>query len=76
MQYQERVQTRLERDVSRGAELERESIGAVQTKPQSLEEIRRQARENWLRLRQESNRSASNSAANLQAHVDDDHLSR
>jgi MobA/MobL family len=50
-------------------------------RPQTLEEIRRQAREDWLRMRQEAVKaSAANSpaaaAGQTREWVDDDHLSR
>jgi hypothetical protein len=49
-------------------------------KPQSLEEIRRQAREDWLRLRQEALQGAAPSAGAASGQArdrrDDDHLSR
>jgi ATP-dependent exoDNAse (exonuclease V) alpha subunit len=50
-------------------------------RPQSLEEIRRQAREDWLRMRQEavnasSVKSPSAAAGQAREWVDDDHLSR
>jgi hypothetical protein len=50
-------------------------------RPQTLEEIRRQAREDWLRMRQEavnasSAKSPSAAAGQTRESVDDDHLSR
>ena len=50
-------------------------------KPQTLEEIRRQAREDWLRMRQDavnasSAKSPSAAAGQTRVWVDDDHLSR
>jgi ATP-dependent exoDNAse (exonuclease V) alpha subunit len=50
-------------------------------KPKTLEEIRRQAREDWLRMRQEAGKASSaNSpaaaAGQTRERVDDDHLSR
>jgi ATP-dependent exoDNAse (exonuclease V) alpha subunit len=50
-------------------------------RPQTLEEIRRQAREDWLRMRQEavnasSAKSPSAAAGQAREWVDDDHLSR
>ena len=50
-------------------------------RPQTLEEIRRQAREDWLRMRQEAvTASSANSpaaaAGQTRGWVDDDHLSR
>jgi hypothetical protein len=50
-------------------------------RPQTLEEIRRQAREDWLRMRQEAGKasSANSSAAGAgqtREWIDDDHLSR
>jgi ATP-dependent exoDNAse (exonuclease V) alpha subunit len=64
-EYDVRVQARLSRSAGRGADRDvdrdvgREQSSAAgpaakpsSTKPQSLEEIRREARENWLRLRQ------------------------
>ncbi len=65
-EYEVRVQARLGRSAGRdvGREMDREQSRAEEpatkastakasaAKPQSLEEIRREARENWLRLRQ------------------------
>jgi len=50
-------------------------------RPQTLDEIRRQAREDWLRMRQEavnasSAKSSSAAAGQTRERVDDDHLSR
>jgi ATP-dependent exoDNAse (exonuclease V) alpha subunit len=50
-------------------------------RPQTLEEIRRQAREDWLRMRQDavnasSAKSPSAAAGQTRVSVDDDHLSR
>ena len=49
--YQERVEARLQRSAARDA---------IPSKPQSLEEIRRQARENWLQMRRGHAESAPN----------------
>jgi ATP-dependent exoDNAse (exonuclease V) alpha subunit len=55
--YQARVQARL---------------GKVAAKPQSLEEIRREARENWLRMRQDRQAESTSSLTANKA-LDDDH---
>ena len=55
--YQARVQARL---------------GKVAPKPQSLEEIRREARENWLRMRQDRQAESTSSLTANKA-LDDDH---
>jgi ATP-dependent exoDNAse (exonuclease V) alpha subunit len=49
--YQARVEARLQRSAARDA---------IPSKPQSLEEIRRQARENWLQMRRGHAESAPN----------------
>jgi ATP-dependent exoDNAse (exonuclease V) alpha subunit len=71
-QYQERVEARMERSATPAAEQQAEQTKNAERRPQTLEEIRRQARETWLRLRQEMAEDAS--AA--QGHASDDHLSR
>jgi len=58
MEYQSRVRARMERDAAletaRPAENRARSAGEEAQTPRSLEEIRRQARENWRRIRNES----------------------
>jgi hypothetical protein len=80
MEYQERVQARMERDAHQGLRLPndaapatareshspREPDGPAQTR-QTLEEIRRQAREDWLRMRQESAKPQTHEEARQQA---------
>jgi ATP-dependent exoDNAse (exonuclease V) alpha subunit len=61
-EHQARVQARLERTAGREAPVSAEPAPPQPTaktaaKPQSLEDIRREARENWLRLRQSQNQS-------------------
>lgn len=59
-QYEARVRARLERNVTLSAAAPPDrSATATTAKPQSLEEIRRQAREDWLRLREEMSAQAA-----------------
>jgi len=90
--YRARIETRLQRDAVAGAGAASNTAAAANTtaapdtaagskRRQTLEEIRRQAREDWLRMRQESVKaSAANSpaaaAGQTREWVDDDHLSR
>jgi hypothetical protein len=89
MEYQARVQARRERESYQGsressnAAAARESRSSREpderaTRPQTLEEIRRQAREDWLRMRQESaNKSAgAQESSTEQERFNDDHLAR
>jgi hypothetical protein len=70
--YQARVQARLGR-------VAESAVPGPPAKPQSLEEIRREARENWLRMRQERSQSRaqgqaeSTSALTANKALDDDH---
>jgi ATP-dependent exoDNAse (exonuclease V) alpha subunit len=92
-EYQARVQARLERVAGREAPIPAESatvestaaertgaeakVGASPIKRQSLEEIRREARENWLRLRQSQKQDYLESApTDTKDRVRDDDLSR
>jgi len=52
-EYESRVRERLERTAQPGADRAAQTAGPPTGKSQTLEEIRRQARESWLRLRQE-----------------------
>jgi hypothetical protein len=54
-EYESRVQARLERAAGK----------EIHAKPQSLEDIRREARENWLRLRQSQSQSQAESASTV-----------
>jgi ATP-dependent exoDNAse (exonuclease V) alpha subunit len=89
MEYQERVQARLERDAHQGLRGPNDSAPATAREShsprepdepaqrrQTLEEIRRQAREDWLRMRRESaEKSASTQEpAPGQEHFNDDHF--
>jgi ATP-dependent exoDNAse (exonuclease V) alpha subunit len=90
MEYQARVQARFERDAAHGprspgeltaareASAEREASAAREARPQTLEEIRRQAREDWLRMRQDATKKSETSQerGNVQERGNDDHLSR
>jgi ATP-dependent exoDNAse (exonuclease V) alpha subunit len=73
-QYRERVEARTERsaDAEKAASPSAGPTQETPRRPQTLEEIRRQARETWLRLRQEM---AENSSA-VQARSRDDEFSR
>ncbi|HEY4442874.1 MAG TPA: MobQ family relaxase [Steroidobacteraceae bacterium] len=69
-EHQARVQARLERSASREARIPAEPAVAQATakaaaKPQSLEDIRREARENWLRLRQSQNQDRADSTPSV-----------
>jgi ATP-dependent exoDNAse (exonuclease V) alpha subunit len=82
-EYQARVQARLQRVAGRETPTARESSAAEPTaggppaKRQSLEEIRREARENWLRLRQSQIQDHSESAPSVKKdRVRDDDLAR
>ncbi|MGO9991583.1 MAG: MobQ family relaxase [Steroidobacteraceae bacterium] len=80
MEYQARVQARLERESARELPAARECTAtpsvAHANKPPTLEEIRRRAREDWLRLRHESANQAAAEAAVVHGPDHDDHLSR
>jgi ATP-dependent exoDNAse (exonuclease V) alpha subunit len=78
MEYQARVQARMERDAGQRESRSSHEPDERAKRPQSLEEIRRQAREDWLRMRQESAKksaSVQESAAG-QEHLNDDHHAR
>jgi ATP-dependent exoDNAse (exonuclease V) alpha subunit len=70
-EYQARVQARLEKVIGRDVPAPVESAAAeptvkgAATKRQSLEDIRREARENWLRLRQSQTQERSESAPSV-----------
>jgi ATP-dependent exoDNAse (exonuclease V) alpha subunit len=79
-EYQARVQARLERVVGQevpiptGPAVAEPAARAPAAKPQSLEDIRREARENWLRLRQSQGQDRADSAlsvTNDRGHNDD-----
>jgi ATP-dependent exoDNAse (exonuclease V) alpha subunit len=82
-EYRARVQARLERDA--GHEIsgpavrtaaEPSALGSA-AKPQSLEDIRREARENWLRLRQSQSQDRDDSARSVvNDRVQNDDLAR
>jgi ATP-dependent exoDNAse (exonuclease V) alpha subunit len=88
--YEARIQARSQRDVTTAATTTTTTTtteaAAVPSppeigKPKSLEEVRRQAREDWLRMRQEASKAPSpNTAAaagrQTRDRLDDDHLSR
>ncbi len=80
MEYQARVQARLERESAREVPAARERTAAPSVahanKPATLEEIRRRAREDWLRLRHESANQAAAESAVVHGPANDDHLSR
>ena len=81
MEYQARLQARLERECAREVPAPRERTAATPSeahahKPQTLEEIRRQAREDWLRLRHDSAKQAATESAVVHGRDNDDHLSR
>jgi len=66
-EHQARVQARLDKVAAREAPLPAEPAAAqpaakAAAKPQSLEDIRREARENWLRLRQSQSQDHADSA--------------
>jgi ATP-dependent exoDNAse (exonuclease V) alpha subunit len=82
-EYQARLQARAERVAGREVPVSREptvaepAAKASAAKPQSLEDIRREARENWLRLRQSQNQSQAESApSNTNDRVQNDDLTR
>jgi hypothetical protein len=90
--YRARIEARLQRDAVAAAAAATNTAAAAKTaaapdaaaglkRPQTLDEIRRQAREDWLRMRQEAVKASSvNSpaaaAGQTREWVDDDHLSR
>ncbi len=80
MEYQARLQARLERESAREMPAARERTAAPSVahanKPPTLEEIRRRAREDWLRLRHESANQAAAESAVVHGPDNDDHLSR
>ncbi len=72
--YEARVQARLERIAAQRPVDQAVSADGDQTgKSPTLEEIRRQARENWLRMRRES---ADGASPILKEHIHDDDLAR
>jgi hypothetical protein len=80
-EYQERLQARLDRatDKTASATIEHGKEPAART--QSLEDIRREARENWLRMRAERSLQADRGLDDLQSpstrdHTRDDDLAR
>lgn len=73
MEYQSRVQARMDRDAAR--ETTRSSQEHAQ-QPRSLEEIRRQARENWRRIRNESLANSGDRPLAVQSRSADDDLAR
>jgi hypothetical protein len=82
-EYQRRVQARLERVAGREVSTHTEQTAAEPTargpaaKPQSLEDIRREARENWLRLRHSQGQSHADAAPSVTMdRVHDDDLTR
>ena len=73
-EYALRVNARLDREIGRET-----SCGAkpsVAGKPQSLEEIRREARENWLRMRQSRMQAAESAPAKTTDRARDDDLAQ
>ncbi len=81
--YQARVRARLERDTALRPSAAHERTETHQPeekirKPQTLDEIRRQAREDWLRMRQEAANglSSAQESASTQKQSHDDDLSR
>jgi hypothetical protein len=72
--YEARVQARLERQpqLEPQAQLERQAQPVGQARPQSLEEIRRQAREDWLKLRQEMMKQPAQTSVQPNRGRDDD----
>jgi ATP-dependent exoDNAse (exonuclease V) alpha subunit len=82
-EHEARVQARLDRVAGREVPAAAESVvadPAVRTpaaKPQSLEDIRREARESWLRLRQSQSRGHAESAPSIaNERIQNDDLSR
>jgi ATP-dependent exoDNAse (exonuclease V) alpha subunit len=79
-EYQSRVQARLEREFPREVSATRECTTAAPSapppRPQTLEDIRRQAREDWLRLRHAATQQAAPGSAVAHERDNDDHLSR
>jgi ATP-dependent exoDNAse (exonuclease V) alpha subunit len=84
-EYQARVQARLERGANQAMAADAEPSPALvdakeaAAKPQSLADIRREARENWLRLRQSQNQSqgpAESTATATQSRAHNDDLAR
>jgi ATP-dependent exoDNAse (exonuclease V) alpha subunit len=75
-EYQTKVQARFERDAERLPAVP--DIKEAAAKPQSLADIRREARENWLRLRQSQTQSqdAETAVTATQDRTHDDHLER
>jgi ATP-dependent exoDNAse (exonuclease V) alpha subunit len=80
MEYQSRVQARMERDAAletaRRAESQARSAAAPAQGPRSLEEIKRQARENWRRIRSDSLASSDDRAPAARSRSTDDDLAR
>jgi ATP-dependent exoDNAse (exonuclease V) alpha subunit len=82
-EYQTRLQARAERVTGREVPVSGEptvaepAAKASAAKPQSLEDIRREARENWLRLRQSQSQSQAESApSSTNDRVQNDDLTR
>jgi hypothetical protein len=71
-QYQARVDSRLQRSAAHGRSFEEGPSGGAE-KPQGLEEIRRQSRENWLQLRRSQVEAAH---ADTPSRTHDDDLTR
>jgi hypothetical protein len=79
MEYQTRVQARLERQSARelpgqGMHAATERPDANAHRPQTLEEIRRQSVENWLRLRRDAATQAEAEPVAVRARDKDDYL--
>lgn len=79
--YRERVQARLERERAHAAPEQREPAARVPAEPRAaagptLEDVRRQAREDWLRFRQESTKQAAAEPAAVRGRDHDDQLAR
>jgi hypothetical protein len=81
-EHQSRVQARLDKVAAREAPIPTEPEAAqtpagAPAKPQSLEDIRREARENWLRLRQsQSQHHADSALSGTNDRVQNDDLAR
>src|SRR3984957_6560789 len=73
-EYAERVKSRVDRMVGRETSFAAKPHAAA--KPQSLEEIRREARENWLRMRQNRVQSAGAAPAKTTDRARDDDLAQ
>ena len=73
-EYAARVKSRVDRMVGRETSFAAKPAAAA--KPQSLEEIRREARENWLRMRQNRMQSAGAAPAKTTDRARDDDLAQ